>query len=68
MKPMCFNWTYSVFGTMETESHGYIQILWTVYENGKWVSVVKEGEKFFDIIENMHFGVPQKSRNFETCQ
>ncbi len=52
------------FGPTETESHGYIQILWKVYENVKLVSVMIFGEIFFDIVNNMHFWGTLKLKKF----
>ncbi len=52
------------FGPTETENHGYIQILWTIYENVKWVSVMIFGEIFFDIVNNMHFWGTLKVKKF----
>ncbi len=61
---MNIGWVYPIFPKMEIENHGYIQILWAIYDHGKWVSVVKEGENFFNIFKNMHFWSTQKIVKF----
>ena len=49
---------------MENESHKYIQILEAIYYHKKERKVGKEGENFFDIIENMHFWGTLKIKKF----
>ena len=44
----------------EIKYYYYILIAKTLYENSKWVSIWKAGEKFLDKIDNMHFwGTPK---------
>jgi hypothetical protein len=48
----------------ENKCHAWIQIAETIYDDGKWVSVMAFGENFSNMIDNMNFGGTLQIKHF----